>query len=432
MKLIIFEDAKYENLYPLTYMRPSFELRCGATSLGEKIAHAVGADSSAAFVRDWLGEAYAQKTDAPVNDPAQLEGDVMFVNGRLLVDGKCDLKSLGPDEALKTGETLVAANVTADTLAAAKAESRDALPQDADASLGPLEAVLAALAPRLSAKETEATLIDFPWLLIHHNAAMIESDFKRLYTPAINAEIPALSCTLGSEHIYVAPTARIHPMVVLDATDGPIIIEEDVTIFPHTRVEGPSYIGPECRLVGGKIREACSFGPVCRVGGEVECVIMQGYSNKYHDGFLGHSYICEWVNIGGATTNSDLKNDYTTVSVYFKGELTDTGEQFLGSMIGDHTKTSIGTLLNTGTVVGMMSNLVFSGQLMPKEVPSFCWMLNGRPTRGMGLTAMLRTARAAMRRRNKEMSDAEEKLVRHLHGMLKADLRKAIKKAFKR
>jgi len=432
MKLIIFEDAKYDNLYPLTYMRPSFELRCGATSLGEKIAHAVGADSSAAFVRDWLGEVYAQKADIPVNDPAELKGDVMFVNGRLLVDGTCDLKSIGPDEALKVGDTLVAANVTADTLAAAKDESRDAELPGADVSLEPLEAVLTALGPKLAVKEAEATMIDFPWLLIRHNSAMIESDFERLYTPAVNAEMPALSCMLGSEHIYIAPTARIHPMVVLDATEGPIIIEEDVIIFPHTRVEGPGYIGPECRLMGGKIREACSFGPVCRVGGEVECVIMQGYSNKYHDGFLGHTYICEWVNIGGATTNSDLKNDYTTVSVYFKGEVTDTGEQFLGSMIGDHTKTSIGALLNTGTVVGMMSNLVFSGQLMPKDVPSFCWMLNGRPTKGMGLKAMLRTARAAMGRRKKEMSAAEEKLIRHLHGMLKEDLRKAIKKAFKR
>jgi UDP-N-acetylglucosamine diphosphorylase/glucosamine-1-phosphate N-acetyltransferase len=221
-------------------------------------------------------------------------------------------------------------------------------------------------------------------------------------------------------------------MVVLDATEGPIVLEDKVKVLPHTRVEGPHYSGPETQLYGGKIREACSFGPVCRVGGEVECAIIQGYSNKYHDGFLGHSYVCEWVNLGAMTTNSDLKNDYSAVSVYFKGQLTDTGEQFLGSMIGDHTKTSIGTILNTGSMIGMMSNLVFSGPLMPKEVPSFCWMLNGRPTKGMGFKNMLATAKAAMGRRKKQMSEAEETLIKSVREMLKDDLRAAIKKAFKR
>ena len=419
MRLIIFEDAKYEDLYPLTYVRPVFELRCGATSLSEKIIHAAGAGPAACFVRDWLAEAYAEKAEMPVNDLGQLEGDVLFVNGRLLVDGKCDLKSMGSDEALKTGETLVAANVTAATLAAAKGDT--------------LGATLAALEPNLSPKETDATIIDFPWLLVRHNADMIASDFKRLYTPGVHCEVPPQSCILGDESgVYLAPTAQIGPMVVLDATDGPIILEEGVKVLAHTRVEGPSYIGPGAQLHGGKIREGCSFGPACRVGGEVECAIIHGYSSKYHDGFLGHSYVCEWVNLGAMTTNSDLKNDYTTVSVEFKGQPTDTGEQFLGSMIGDHTKTSIGTLLNTGSMIGMMSNLVFSGQLMPKTVPSFCWMLNGRPTKGMGFKNMLATAKAAMARRDREMSEAEESLIRRVRDMLKDDLRAAIRRAFKR
>jgi len=132
------------------------------------------------------------------------------------------------------------------------------------------------------------------------------------------------------------------------------------------------------------------------------------------------------------TTNSDLKNDYTTVSVYLKGELVDTGEQFLGSMIGDHTKTSIGTILNTGSTIGMMSNLVFSGQLMPKEVPSFCWMLNGRPTKGGGFKGMLTTAEAAMGRRKKVMTEAEKDLIKYNRDMMKDTLQAAIKRAFKR
>ncbi len=420
MKLVIFEDDKYDNLYPLTYMRPVFELRCGATPLAEKIRYAAAADSTAYFVRHWLAEPYAERTDAPVNKPGELQGDVLLVNGRLLVDGKFDLKALGPDEALNKDGTLVAANVTASTLAAANA--------------GSFEATISALEPRLTAREGAATLIEYPWLLIYHNATMIESDFRRLYTePGAHAEMHPLSCVLGDEsNVYIAPTARIDPLVVIDVTGGPVIIEEDAIVLPHTRVAGPSYIGPQCRLMGGKIREACSLGPVCRVGGEVERSIMQGYVNKYHDGFLGHSYVCEWVNLGALTTNSDLKNDYTPISVYYKGRLRDTGRQFLGSMIGDHTKTSIGIILNTGSVIGMMSNLVFSGQLMPKYVPSFCWVLNDRPTKGMGFKAMLQTARASMARRDRELTKADEKLITHLHGMLKGELHQAIKNAFKR
>jgi len=417
--LIIVEDQRYDDLYPLTYLRPSFELRCGATTLAEKIRSAAGADSVAYFVRDWLAESYAEKVSEPVNDLSQLEGDVLFVNGRLLVDGTCDLSSVGRDELLRTNDTIVAANVTAGTLASARRDT--------------LDGTFKALEEKLTPKRAEATIIDYPWLLIYHNARMIRSDFERLYTPGGHDRLHPLSCVTGDKsNVYIAPTARIDPLVVINAADGPVIIEDDVTILPHTRVDGPTYIGPECRLVGGRIREACSFGPVCRVGGEVECTIMQGYVNKYHHGFIGHSYLCEWVNLGALTTNSDLKNDYTPVSVYVKGELRDTGEQFLGSMIGDHTKTSIGIILNTGSVIGMMSNLVFSGQLMPKFVPSFCWMLNDKPTRGMGFKATLQTARASMVRRGRELSPADERLIKHLYDTLKGELHAAIKKAFKR
>ncbi len=426
VKLIVFEDAKYEDLYPLTYMRPAFELRCGATTLAEKIIHAAKADSVAYFVRDWLAEAYAERVNRPANNMAALEGDVLLVNGRLLLDGACDVAGIGPDEMVKSGDTLVAARVTARTLAAAKQDSFAA-------TLAALEGKLASA--RCCASGCKPTMIDFPWLLIRHNAAMLKSDFRRLYADraGVHCEMHPLSCVIGDDKdVYIAPTAKVAPMVVMDTTGGPIVLEDKVKVLPHTRIDGPTYVGPESQLAGGKIREACSFGPVCRVGGEVECTIIQGYSNKYHDGFLGHSYVCEWVNLGAMTTNSDLKNDYSTVSVYHKGQLTDTGEQFLGSMIGDHTKTSIGTILNTGSMIGMMSNLVFSGQLMPKEVPSFCWMLNNRPTKGMGLKAMIDTAKAAMARRKVRMSEAEERLIHYLHGMLKEQLQAAIRKAFKK
>ncbi len=429
MKLIVFEDQTYENIFPLTYLRPIFELRCGATTLLEKIVHAAGADSAACFVRDWMAESYAEKTDSPVNDLDQLEGDVLLVNGGLLVDGAVDLSGLGEDQAVTAGEALVAARVSADTLA----EARDGASGENAAET--FEAVLAALCEKLSADEAETTMIDAPWLLIRHNAAMLEKDFERLYADraGVHGDLHETSCVVGDpDRLYVAETAEVGPMVPIDVTGGPVVLEDGVKVLPHTRIEGPAYVGPDCQLHGGKMREGCSFGPACRVGGEVECSIMQGYSNKYHDGYLGHSYLGEWVNLGAMTTNSDLKNDYTGVSVYFKDELVDTGERFLGSFIGDHTKTSIGTLLNTGTIIGVMSNLVFNGALMPKEVPSFCWMINDRPTRGLGFKNMLFTARAAMKRRGQDFSPADERLLAHVRNMVKPKLREAIRKAFKR
>jgi hypothetical protein len=137
------------------------------------------------------------------------------------------------------------------------------------------------------------------------------------------------------------------------------------------------------------------------------------------------------VNLGALTTNSDLKNDYGTVEVYLNGELTDTGDTKVGCFIGDHTKTSIGTILNTGTVVGMMDNLVFDGSLFPKFVTSFVWFINNKPMKGAGIKAMLETARTAMGRRKVEMSDAEEALIRHIFDLTKAERRESIKKARK-
>ena len=112
-------------------------------------------------------------------------------------------------------------------------------------------------------------------------------------------------------------------MVVIDAEHGPVYIDEDVEVHPFTRIEGPCYVGKKSILLGAKCREGNSIGPICRVGGEVEESIIQGYSNKYHDGFLGHAYVGEWVNLGALTTNSDLKNDYSTVSVILDGREAD-------------------------------------------------------------------------------------------------------------
>jgi len=165
--------------------------------------------------------------------------------------------------------------------------------------------------------------------------------------------------------------------VVLNGSDGPIYIDSEVFVEPHTYLIGPVYVGPKSRLVGGKIT-GCSIGPVCRIGGEVEESIIQGYSNKYHAGFLGHAYVGEWVNFGAMTTNSDLRNDYKNVRASVHGEIIDTGRLKVGSFIGDFTKTAIGTLLNTGINIGIACNILGNGLVAEKEIPSFTWYSSGR------------------------------------------------------
>ncbi len=202
---------------------------------------------------------------------------------------------------------------------------------------------------------------------------------------------------LAGENVWAAPDVQIGPHVVVDARRGPVILDRGVEIEPFTRLDGPVYIGPFTRLVGGKITGGCAFGPGCRIGGEVESSIVEGFSNKVHDGFFGHGFIGEWVNLGALTTNSDLKNNYGPVRVVRRGESVETGSLKVGSYLADHTKTAIGILLPTGSSVGVGSNLLHGG-LVSKSVPPFVWG-GAKEYTEHRLEKMLETAKAAIARR---------------------------------
>ena len=147
------------------------------------------------------------------------------------------------------------------------------------------------------------------------NPAQLVHDFVAAGRSGIEGKVEEPNAIRGSrKDVYVAPGAVVHPMVVIDAEHGPVYLDEGVEVHPFTRIEGPCYVGKKSILLGTKCREGNSIGPMCRVGGEVEESIIHGYSNKYHDGFLGHAYVGEWVNLGALTTNSDLKNDYSSVT----------------------------------------------------------------------------------------------------------------------
>lgn len=254
------------------------------------------------------------------------------------------------------------------------------------------------------------------WDLMHRNPERITRDLLEA-PPAqalpLDPPPPGVSL-LGSYPVTAAPGVEVDPQVVLDARKGPIHLCAGVRIRAFTRLEGPAWIGEGTHLMGGILAEV-SLGPVCRVRGEVECSIMDGWCNKAHDGYLGHAVLGRWVNLGALTTNSDLKNTYGSVRVALDARRTeDTGLLKVGILLGDHVKTGIGTLLNTGTVVGAGSTLFAGGAgLPPRWVPPFSWGAGSDlvPAR---LEAVLEVAERAMARRDVDLSPPEREALKAL------------------
>lgn len=215
---------------------------------------------------------------------------------------------------------------------------------------------------------------------------------------------------LNARAIAVGENSSIAPLVVLDASAGPIIIGDNVTIMPQATIIGPCTIGDRSVIkVGAKIYSNTIIGPSCKVGGEVECTIFQSFSNKQHDGFIGHSFISEWVNLGAGANTSNLKNTYRPISVELPSGRVATGRTFLGLLCGDHTKAGIATMFSTGTVVGISTN-IFGAGYSPTTIPSFTWGgINER--RLYAIDVAIDTARRSMARRNRQLLPEEEALL---------------------
>jgi len=280
------------------------------------------------------------------------------------------------------------------------------------------------------ANKTPPETWHYGWELVLANATRIKTDFAAAGRYGVEGRVEQpFSLRGGEKDIYIAAGAVVHPMVVIDATEGPVYIDSGVEVHPFTRIEGPCYIGRDSVLYRTNCRAGNSIGPVCRVGGEIEESIIHGYSNKYHDGFLGHAYVGEWVNLGAQTTNSDLRNDYSNVSVTLDGRHPiDTGSPKVGSLIGDHTKTSIGTLLNTGAYVGAMTLIATTGKLLPRFIPSFGWLIDGCVSNGFGKTRLYSAAKAAMQRRGREWTEAQHAMWEEIHELTAGPRESAIKK----
>ncbi len=258
--------------------------------------------------------------------------------------------------------------------------------------------------------ELSGTLLARPWNLLEANPSRTAEDVFTLDRQE-PPDLPAGTYVLGQGILSAGADVRIEPGVVLDTGPGPIRLDDGVRIRATTRLEGPSYVGAGSVLLGGSI-STVSIGPRCRIRGEVEASVILGFSNKAHDGFLGHSYLGHWVNLGAFTTNSDLKNSYGPVRVATSRGEEDSGLVKVGCFLGDHVKTGIGTYLDTGTVVGAGSS-IHGGQMPPKFVPPFSWGAGASLT-AYQLDRFLEVAQRVMARRDVVLAEGQRALLARL------------------
>jgi UDP-N-acetylglucosamine diphosphorylase/glucosamine-1-phosphate N-acetyltransferase len=408
----LFED-QVSDFFPLVHLRPVFDLACGALTIRQKWERRLGARAVRTMVRVELPE-FRERPDHLAAGDA--DGGVWMINGRVI-----------PDRALAAilrkaprGPKVV---VSGDVVVAAYFPGRST-PSPFDVAKGGVPDFTRF--PAADRQEVEAGVISNFWDLVRLNPAEIASDRALLGTSLrrVNPKSFRGAHFIVGAGIYAGPRTVIKPGVVIDAENGPVIIGSGVTIMPNAVVIGPSVIGNGSTVkAGAKIYGGTAIGAQCKVGGEVEASVMLPYSNKQHEGFLGHSYLASWVNIGADTNTSDLKNTYGPVSIVRGGKKVDTGMQFLGLTMGDHSKSGINVMFDTGTVVGVCSN-VFGAGLPPKEIPSFSWggadgIAPYDPAKGFEVMKIV------MARRGVSPGPSYERTVRELFGRTETDRRTA-------
>ena len=258
----------------------------------------------------------------------------------------------------------------------------------------------------------EGSKMDIPveslWDAIYLNNEMLCNDFKGSDTNHLNKS-SLINSTVYGKSVYISHLAEVKSSI-LDSEPGPIYIDEGASVGPGAMIRGPVYIGRNSIInPGSRIGGGVSIGPLCKVGGEVEDSIIEGYSNKQHDGYLGHSYVGRWVNLGANTNVSNLKNNYSNVKVQLESDLVDTKKMFVGSLIGDHVKTAISTSLNTGTTIGLGAN-VFNNDFSSKFIKSYAWGREGTTD----FKKFISTAKKVKERRGRKISEPELKLFKSI------------------
>jgi len=382
MNVILF-DTDRENLYPLSFTRPISDFRLGISTIKEKW--------------EFYYNNVSVKTDNYLSEkfPIKIEKDNMWINASVLPNEGVvtEINSLRKGELLKKDEVVIAIHNHMFTTS------------------------------ELDEIQSHSTFnkINDLWDIFSLNGEEIKNDFDRMVTPKRGQEsrkeietlkqIKESNVKIGNYPIHIEEGAKVNQSI-LNTTDGPIYIGKDAEIMEGSMVRGPFAMCNNSVLkMGSKIYGPTTLGPFCKVGGEVNNSVFFGYSSKAHDGFLGNSVIGEWCNLGADTNNSNLKNNYAEVKIWnYKTErFKKTGLQFCGLIMADHSKCGINTMFNTGTVVGVSSNIFGSGFLR-NFIPSFSWGGNSGFTT-YKTNKVFEVAQIVMKRRNIEFTDTDKSIL---------------------
>ena len=345
MNYILFDDSSWGNLLPLTFTRPVAEIRIGILKISEKWEKRLNGNVSF-LTQDYLSCKF----------PLVSMADNLLINGSVLPVPKLiqEIHSLQTGQMLKRDNVIMAARCDA----------------------GQLEDFKVGNINKFENKNTSVTFtkIEYPWDIFSFNGLALNEDFQFLTDGLVSASISNTNKVAGTENIFIEEGANI-AFSILNAKTGPIYVGKDAEIMEGCMVRGPLALCEHATLkMGTKVYGPTTIGPHSKVGGEISNSVIFGFSNKAHDGFLGNSVLGEWCNLGADTNNSNLKNNYAEVRLwnYPQERFISTGLQFCGLIMGDHSKTGINTMFNTGTIVGVCANIFGAG--FPRNfIPSFSW-----------------------------------------------------------
>ncbi len=409
--ILLFESERVDYLYPFSILHCAWEIRCGAFMLFEKVQKQFPEARIIYKGRDKHVNSFLARYEHKPQDIRK--ENILICNSALLPDKAFwDIIKNEYDKFQSQNNEKKSVVFRYQNLPIAAYIPKNELinPTDFDKNFLPKFLYeFANVLPQIDIDEPK--VINFLWDAIENNSSAIEDDSRFFEN---NGDFKSLKNSgvylINEDNIIIDKSSSIAPTVVIDATEGPVIIGKNVTIMPQSTIYGTCFIGNNSIIkAGAKIFGKTSIGPWCKAGGEIENSIIQSYTNKQHEGFLGHSYLCEWVNLGAGTNTSDLKNTYGTVKVQLRDREINTERMFLGLLCGDHTKSAINTAFTTGTTSGIFGILVADG-FLPNVIPSFAW----RGTKGCShykIDKALETAQIVMKRRNKTLLPEEIELI---------------------
>ncbi len=395
MNYILFDDEAWNDLRPLTFTRPVAEIRIGIFTIREKWEKHLNANFSF-LTQDYLY----------VKFPKVVKDKNVLINGSILpnADLISAIQNLKEGEYLSKEDLIIAACFS-----------------DVDVDLVKEEAISAKVK---LVYDKDIVRIAMPYDIFSLNDFALREDFEFLTNGRKSQAISNTVNVLGKENVFLEEGAKLE-FVTLNASEGPIYIGKNAEIMEGALVRGPLAMCENSVIkLGAKIYGATTLGPYCKCGGELNNVVLFGYSNKGHDGFLGNAVLGEWCNIGADTNNSNLKNNYSEVKLwsYSSERFAKTGLQFCGTIMGDHSKCGINTMLNTGTVIGVSANVFGSG--FPRNfIPSFA-MGGNHGFKEYRLKAAYEVADLVMQRRGIEFDEAEKDIMTNVFEMTK-DYRKS-------